>query len=203
MKTAFIPLLIFLCAITGCGATHGGLYRVQVPGAPFAAPTVPTATVKIKQAPTFLTWPRISVVFANGEKFNGGLSPSSIGLAKKGVQFSQSALPPHPNLADDWDAIYGKGFFQSHYAKPRPHLGPPYYDGLFFQAVLTGSQGTVLQIEVGGQINCGPNDPGSKHPGGETCTWDLNGTGVAADNQGNVYKYLDRYLMTHPGQTSD
>jgi len=202
MKTALFPLLIFLCVITGCG-TRGGLYRVQVPGAAFTAPTVPTATVKIMPAPTFLTWPRISVVFANGEKFNGGLSPSSIGLAKKGVQFSQSALPPHPNLADDWDAIHGKGFFQSNYGKARPHLGGPYYDGLFFQAILTGSHGTVLQIEVGGQMYCSPNSADSKDPGGETCDWGFNGTGVAADNKGNVYEYRDHYLMTHPGETSD
>ena len=202
MKTAFFPLLIFLCAITGC-ATRGGLYRVQVPGAVVTARTVPTATVKIKSAPTFLTWPTISVVFENGEKFNGGLFPTSVSSARKGVQYSQSALPPHPNLADDWDAIYGKGFFQSNYGKPRPRGAGPFYDGLFFQAILKGSQGTVLQIEVGGQTSCTPNDADSKYPGGETCTWDFNGTGVAADNKGNVYKYLDRYLMAHPGETSD
>jgi hypothetical protein len=196
-----VAALLFL-TITGC-ATRGGLYRVQVPGAAVTVPTVPAATVKVKPAPTFLTWPTISVVFENGEKFNGGLFPTSISSARKGVQYSQSALPPHPNLADDWDAIYGKEFFQSHYGNPRPHGVGPFYDGLFFQAILTGSHGTVLQIEIGGQSYCSPNEADSKDPMGETCTWQFNGTGVAADNKGNVYKYLDRYLMAHPGKTSD
>jgi hypothetical protein len=63
---------------------------------------------------------------------------------------------PLSNLAFAWDAVYGDGFFVAHV------LGKK-----FDQAVFTGTQGTVLQVEsVDGR------------------------NGVAIDNKGNTYKLV-------------
>jgi hypothetical protein len=198
MRIVLILAVSSVCNVTGC--THGGLILVPNPGAALTSPAVPIATVKITPglAPipgvTSVNSPSISVYFANGEAFKGRLISTLVSSAKKNIHYSQSSAPPHPNLSDDWDAIYGKGYFFSHYGKTSLDSNG---SGAFYQAILAGSRGTTLQIEVGGGADCTPNGADSKDPFGYTCQWEFDGTGVAIDDKGNVYKYLDRQLMTH------
>jgi len=143
---------------------------------------------------TSVNSPGISVIFANGEAFKGRLISTLVSSKNKNVHNSQSGAPPQPNLADDWDAVYGKGYFSSHYGKATLDSSG---SGAFYQAILTGSKGTLLQIEMGGGGDCTPNGADSKNPFGYTCQWEFDGTGVAIDNRGNAYRYLDRQLMAH------
>lgn len=182
---ALVLAVLSLCMIAGCA--HGGLYLVPNPGAVFAPPAVPAAKVKAFQAFSLLEGrPTMSVLFANGESFKGPSRMTLVSSARKDVQYSQSSAPPRKNLADVWDAIYGKGYFLSHYGKVNPKR-----DNFFFQAILTGSRGTILQVEVGGGEVCTPNNADDKDPMGSTCEWDYDGTGVAVDNKGNTYRYSD------------
>jgi hypothetical protein len=187
---AVASVALSICTTTGC-APHGGLYRVSDSAAAFTPPTVPTATVKVIRPLTFLSSPGISVIFDNGETFKGSLIETLVASANKKIQYSQSSSPPHPNLADVWDALYGSQYFLSHYGKANPGK-----DNYFYQAILTGNRGTILQFEMGLEKYCTPNSAGSKDPFGETCESNLDGTGVASDNKGSIYKYLDHHLVT-------
>jgi len=96
----------------------------------------------------------ISLSLANGEKFQGQLKvfhPSTSNLEPTGAP----PVPPQPNLAFAWDSVYGQGFFVAHVLGQQ--LG---------QGVLTGSQGSVVQVEV------------------------AVAKGVGIDNKGNMYKIV-------------
>jgi hypothetical protein len=145
-KSAFALLLLSAFAISGC-AVPGRLYPVQGPMASLAAP--PVMTAKLYQSHL-----RITLTLANGELFNGELKvlyPSSSNLNPTGAPPS----PPQPNLAYAWDTVYGQGYFVAHVLGQQ--LG---------QAVITGNQGTVIQVEV------------------------AIAHGVAIDNKGNIYKIV-------------
>jgi hypothetical protein len=68
---------------------------------------------------------------------------------------TSASYPPQLNLGFAWDAIYGQGYFVAHL------LGQS-----CGHSVMTGSKGTVLQVEF--------NFP----------------RGVAIDNKGNLYKLV-------------
>ncbi len=142
----FAPLLLCAAIISGC-AVPGRLYPVQGPLTSLTAPPVMTAML-------YQSHLRITLRLANGEIFNGQLKvlyPSSSNLNPTGTPPS----PPQPNLAYAWDTVYGQGYFVAHVLGQQ--LG---------QAVITGSQGTVIQVEV------------------------AIAHGVAIDNKGNIFKIV-------------
>jgi hypothetical protein len=150
MKTGVSVLLALSCAclLSGCYASLR-LYPVR---GPLAEQTPPQAFTAKLTAPPGLTF---SVALANGETFQGKVKilagPPPAPLAPN----PPPAVPPQPNLASAWDSVYGPGFYVAHVVGYQ--LG---------QAVLTGSQGTVIQVEI----------------------W--NARGVAVDNKGNIYKLV-------------
>ncbi|MDR3772642.1 MAG: hypothetical protein P4L26_04790 [Terracidiphilus sp.] len=153
-KVAFALVLLCACLIAGCSysSTSGGqLYPVQGPLAALAPAPVYDATITVSSK----SGTSISLVLANGETFGGawgGIVESSVNAKTPGAP---AAYPPQPNLSFAWDAIYGQGDFVAHI------LGRA-----VGHAVLTGSQGTALQVEIQGH------------------------RGVAVDNRGNLYKVV-------------
>jgi len=144
-RSIFAPPLLCAAMISGC--VGGRLYPVQGPMASLTAP--PVLTAKLYQSHL-----RITLTLANGELFNGQLKvlyPSSSNLNPAGAPPS----PPQPNLAYAWDTVYGQGYFVAHVLGQQ--LG---------QAVITGNQGTVIQVEV------------------------AIAHGVAIDNKGNIFKIV-------------
>lgn len=140
--------LLMLCAgmMSGCVAS-GRLYPVQGPLAALTAP--PVMTARLTQSPS-----AISLVLANGERFSGPIkvvNPASANLNPAGPPL----VLPQPNLAFAWGTVYGQGFFVAKVLGQQ--LG---------QGVLTGSQGTVVQVEI------------------------AVARGVAVDNKGNIYKIV-------------
>jgi len=105
---------------------------------------------------------KISLTLANGEIFKGKfriVTPSALNAKMPGTAAS---YPPQPNLAFAWDDLYGQDYFVAHILGK--NIG---------QAILTGSQGTVLQVEF--------------RPVQEFVQHD-DEFGVAVDNKGNVYR---------------
>jgi hypothetical protein len=105
---------------------------------------------------------------ANGEKVQGALMNKSVVASSPDSKTpgDTSSYPPEPNLAFAWDAVYGQGFYVANV------LGKK-----IWQEVLTGQQGTVLQVETynGDYVSV---------------TGDSRTHGVAVDNKGNVYKLV-------------
>ena len=89
---------------------------------------------------------------------------------KTRVQSAAAGTPGQFSLASAWDTVYGQGFYTAHV------LGTP----LFAQTVLTGNQGSVLQVEMYRQEHGSDTDPNSVAP--------LDIRGVAKDSKGNIYK---------------
>jgi hypothetical protein len=98
---------------------------------------------------------KISLVLANGESFQGSWKSVTASAINPKSPGTPTSYPPQPNLSFAWDAVYGTGDFAAH------RLG-----GILAQAILTGSQGTVLQVEF------------------------RNPWGVTVDNRGNIYKMV-------------
>jgi hypothetical protein len=153
-KVAFALVLLSTCLLSGCSyysATSGQLYPVQGPSAALAPAPVYDATITVSSK----SGTSISLVMANGEMFSGawgGVVESSVNAKTPGTP---AGYPPQPNLSFAWDAVYGQGDFVAHIlGKSAGH------------ALLTGSQGTVLQVEIAGH------------------------RGVAVDNKGNIYKVV-------------
>jgi hypothetical protein len=96
----------------------------------------------------------ITATLANGEVFSGPWKMISV------------------SLASAWDTVYGQDFYTAHV------LGTP----LFVQAVLTGNQGTVLQVEMYRQEHGSDTGPNSVAP--------LDIRGVAKDSKGNIFKIV-------------
>jgi hypothetical protein len=74
---------------------------------------------------------------------------------------SNAASPLPPNLAADWDLVYGSGFYTAHVVGNK----------LYAQATLTGNTGTIMHVELSNESNTRGNTKG-----------------VAQDNNGNVFK---------------
>jgi hypothetical protein len=102
---------------------------------------------------------KFTLLQAHGETFQGkwaSLVPSFINTKTSGTPASYL---PQPNLAFAWDAVYGQGYFLAKILGTRIR-----------QVVVTGDQGTVLQVE---------------------CQFALEHSafsGVAVDSRGNIYK---------------
>ena len=154
MKAKFVFILFCVCMIAGGVAASGQqVYPVQGPLAAQTPPPVLTAKFSGTRSG------KVTLVQPNGESFRGTwefVTPSFVNAKAPG---SPASYPPQPNLAFAWDAVYGHGYFLAKV------LGKQ-----LKQAVVTGDQGTVLQLEyVSAEIFL---------------------DGVAVDNRGNIYKVV-------------
>ena len=102
----------------------------------------------------------ISVTLGNGEICKGPWA-----FVSQTAPGPNTTVPAAPvaliDMAADWDSVYGPGYFTAHV------LG----NKLYARATLTGTKGTVLHTEFSNE----DSTPG-------------NTKGVAADNNGNVFK---------------
>jgi len=99
----------------------------------------------------------ISVVVDNGEVCRGPW----VFFSKAAAEGRDASSPPAGNLAADWDAVYGAGYYVAHV------LG----NKLYARATLSCNKGTTIRTELSNEHN--------EH--GQT-------KGVAEDNNGNVFK---------------
>jgi hypothetical protein len=156
-KLVLVIALFCVCMISGC-YRYARLYPIQ---GPLASQTPsPIFTAKITGA---FNSGNLSVILANGETFTGPWKALSV---KTRAQNAASSTPEQVSLASAWDTVYGQGFYTAHVLGTR----------LFAQAVLTGNQGTVLQVEMYRQ----------EHGADSSAPLDIKG--VAKDSKGNIYK---------------
>jgi hypothetical protein len=145
--------------ISGC-QINGHLYPVQ--GSLAALTPAPIFTAKI----TGTLAPRtIRAVLGNGEIFSGSWSVPSV---KTRAERAAAGTPQPTSLAREWDTVYGQGFYTAHVLGTR----------FFAQTVVTGSQGTVLQVEMYRQVH------------GDDAAAPIDIKGVAKDSKGNIYKLV-------------
>jgi hypothetical protein len=159
MRTRFATILglFALCCFIPSTAAHAQrLYPVQGPATAQTPP--PNFTAK-------LTSKTISLTQAGGETFQGTWAVATITFANPETPGTPASYPPQPNLAFAWDLVYGQGFFLANILGSKT-VG---------QATVTGSNGTILQLEFQVEKLGAPVD---------------NIFGVAVDNKGNIYKVV-------------
>jgi hypothetical protein len=99
----------------------------------------------------------ISVVVDNGEACKGPW----VFVSKAAAEGSDVSSPRAGNLAADWDAVYGAGYYTAHVLGNR----------LYARATLSCSKGGTIRAEFSNEHN----------ERGQT-------KGVAEDNNGNIFK---------------
>jgi hypothetical protein len=164
MKTKLVLALFVICIISGCHG-YGHLYPVQGPLASMSP--VPTYTFNI----TYPGSPKydrnqagqVSMVLQDGEAFSG---PWQMAYDKSGN--AGAAKPESDSIAAAWDAVYGQSFYVAHI------LGA----SRVAHTALTGTQGTVLQIEWWDQSSAGDG------------TTIVGTKGIGRDSKGNIYKLV-------------
>jgi hypothetical protein len=151
MKISSIAVLMTAAILSGCIlSVPSGFSPVQGPLSQQSPIPTYSATISGLLSGT------VSVVLDNGEVCTGQWE-----LASKSPPTTSSGTGTPIDMAADWDAIYGPGYFAAHV------LG----NKLYARATLTGTKGTVLHVEFSNESN---TRGGTK--------------GVAADNRGNVFK---------------
>jgi hypothetical protein len=146
-------MFLLLAVFVILGSAHAyaqRLYPVQGPLATVPSPQEFTARMHGS------TTGQITVTLANGETFNGQWSTLVAFSTNTNPKKAPTGSPLQPNLASAWDAVYGQGFY----------LAKVIGVGIG-QSLLTGNQGTVVQLEY---FN--------------------NKEGVALDSKGNIYKMV-------------
>ena len=160
MRRRFLTALVFVCAgmLSGCHI-DGKLYPVQGPLAAQAQPPIFAARIT-----GGLKSGELSATLANNELCKGTWAQ----LSNAPTQGSNTAGSggTSQNMPAAWDAVYGKGFYAAQV------LGQHVY----IHGTMSGDHGTTLTVEAYRVLNSTPNAPA--------------GTvlGVAADNNGNIYK---------------
>jgi hypothetical protein len=157
MKVKFALALFGIGLISGC-QLNGHLFPVQGPLASLAPP--PVYSVKMTGA---INSGNLVVALADGEKFSGPWKQLSVNARTQSAGDASSF-----NLASAWDTVYGQSFYSAHVLGTR----------LFTRTLLTGSQGTVLQVEMYKQED---------HREDATTS---GIRGVAKDSKGNIYKLV-------------
>jgi hypothetical protein len=160
MKARFIIVLLFCACFLSACMRVAHLYPVQGPLAGRTPPPIYTGRIT-----GILNSGSISAKLANGQQFTGKWQAQSVNAqAKK----SRAGVVPPFNLSDQWDTVYGPGFYTAHV------LGAH----LFARTILIGNQGSTLQMEMISQP-VQTTDPAGAPP---------EVSGVARDEEGNVYK---------------
>ena len=150
MKLKRISCLFMFSLWIGGSAFGQKLYPVQGPLASQMPQPVFTAKIRrpmFAMGPVFLLLKSWTV--ANGEVLTG--KPKKVKAAAVNTPAPDASLPPQPNLAFAWDAVYGEGFFVARI------LGKDFGQGIF-----TGKQGTILQVEsIDGQNGVAVDNKGN------------------------------------------
>jgi hypothetical protein len=151
MKAKLALILLGVCMISGCiAASAQQLYPVRGPQASPAPPPIFTAKL------TGSVEGKISLILANGEAFEGRWSTMRAPVVSANTPQGAANDPPQPSLSYGWDTIYGSGYYLANVVGES-----------VAHSVLTGSQGTILQLDFN------------------------NGHfGVAVDSKGNIYKVV-------------
>jgi hypothetical protein len=164
MRIGLIALILASVCAVAEGAVQGNFYPVQGPLASRTPPPVFSASFK----GDLINPESLSAVLAGGEAFKGKWISVTTGKRR----FQDAPVPPQPELKAAWDAVYGQGFFVAHI------LGAQFFE----RTILTGSKGTVLQVEIYRRIHEGDGERYSGPP--------LDIQGVAQDDKGNIYKVV-------------
>jgi len=158
-----VLMLLCVCLLSGC-SIPGNFYLIQGPS--LAGETPATFSASFKEGPTHLEG--LSAVLVNGEGFQGRWM--SVSSGKRRMQ--DTPIPPDPKLATAWDTVYGQGFYVARIVGTR----------FFARTVLTGSKGTVLQVEIYRREHDGDTSRQNAGP--------IDIQGVAQDDKGNIYKVV-------------
>lgn len=151
MKLIF-PIVATAALQTGCIlSVSGGFSPVRGPLSNQFP--VPTYTAKMSGVLSGT----ISLVLSNGEKCQGPWAFVSTTTNPD----TKPASPAPPDMAADWDLVYGSGFYVAHVVGNK----------LYARATLIGNMGTVINVELSNETNTRGNTKG-----------------VAQDNHGNVFK---------------
>lgn len=158
MKKQLCLALLLITVMFGCTYTMR-FYPVQGPLS--AQKPLPVFVGKLSVGSTS---GNISVVLGNGELCKGRWAQVPRPQASK--PGATAAATATNDMAAIWDTVYGQGFYVSRVLGTR----------LYAQAVLSGNQGTVINVEM--------YEPERDHTGEVAATI----RGVAKDNKDNIYK---------------
>ena len=147
----------------GSAAAH--FYPVQ---GPLASQTAPPVFGGRLTAHADMRSGTFSAALGEGETFKGTLVLVGSGPKRRMGQ-SETPQPDLDGMDKVWDLVFGSGYYQAHV------LG----DGQYGRAAITGSKGTLLQIEIHSSV--------SRTSGGTQVS---QPHGVARDSRGNVYKVV-------------
>jgi len=155
MKYSIVPLFAIAALLAGCISLSvpGGFSPVRGPLSQQSP--LPTYTAKMSG----LLSGTISVSLANGEVCQGPWAFVSKAIPRSANSSAASAAPP--DMASDWDLVYGTGFYTAHVVGNK----------LYARATLTGNTGSIIYVELSNETNTRGNTKG-----------------VAQDNHGNVFK---------------
>jgi hypothetical protein len=163
VKVKFALILLIVSMLSGgVAAFPQRLYPVQGPLA--AQPSPPVLIGKIKKG--MISVKLASWALPNGDvlKLNEKSKGWTVAFANNKTPGTPESYPPQPNLAFAWDAVYGQGYYVANILGSKS-IG---------QGVYMGDKGGILQMEFLRYQSDNP-PPGIK-------------SGVAIDNQGNIYK---------------
>jgi hypothetical protein len=156
MKSRLVLLLMCVSTLSGCATAR--FYPVHGPLSTQAP--VPVYVAKLSGA---FNSGNFSAVLGDGEVCKGGWA--KVPRPKTSNEATPATAVSANNLSAEWDTVYGTGFYVAHVLGAR----------LYARAVLTGNQGTILNVELYKPDNVENNTPASIK-------------GVATDNKGNIYK---------------
>ena len=156
MKSRLVLWLLCVPMLSGCATAR--LYPVQ---GPLSTQTpVPVYVAKFTGA---FNSGNFSVVLADGEVCKGRWA--TVPRPNNASEATAASAAPANNLSAEWDTVYGTGFYVAHVLGAR----------LYARADLTGSRGTILNVEL------------YKSDKVENATVGAI-KGVAKDDKGNIYK---------------
>jgi hypothetical protein len=159
MRSRLIVVLMGICALSGCSAT-ARLYPVKGP-----LSTQSPSPVYVAKMTGLLNSGSFSVVLRDGEIGKGRWE--EVPRPKISNHPITSINSSAPNLSAEWDTVYGTGFYVAHV------LGAKLYG----RATVTGSRGTILNVEIYRPLDQAENKAGTPK-------------GVAKDNKDNIYKLV-------------
>jgi hypothetical protein len=169
MKRSLVLVLLCLSTLGGCVTAR--LYPVK---GPLSLQTpVPVYKAKMTQGPMIPSG-AFSAVLGDGEVCKGKWDLVFGSKAPKPA--APGVDPSTQNLAADWDAVYGTGYYSFKV------LSSPQ----FMRGMATGNRGTILNMEMYmNEYNSAPGPPNASNLIREMA-------GVAKDNKGNIYKLAFR-----------
>jgi len=168
MKRSLVLALFCLSSLGGCAGAR--LYPVKGP----LSLQTPVPVYKAKISDLVLPAGSFSAVLADGELCKGKWK--LVLGSKTPKPAAPGADPSMPDLAAEWDTVYGTGYYSF------KAVGATW----FMRGVATGNHGTILNMEVFiDESHPGPGPANDSNVFREMA-------GVAKDNKGNLYKLVFR-----------